>query len=46
MAGTQDQKLQDNFNIDTQIIRNLAYLLYSNMNLNQDRQLSGLRLSS
>ena len=55
MAGTQAQKLQDNFNIDTHIIHNLAHLLYSNMNrscfghpsgdLSQDRQLSGLRPS-
>ena len=52
MAGTQAQILQDNFNIDTQTIHNLAHLLYSNMNiscfghplcdLSQDRQLSGL----
>ena len=57
MAGTPAQNLQDNFNIDsTQIIHNLAHLLYSNMNrscfgcpswdLSQDRQLSGLRPSS
>ena len=49
MAGTQAQKLQDNFNIDTHIIHNLAHLLYSNVNrscfghpscdLSQDRQL-------
>ena len=32
MAGTQAQKLQDNFNIDTHIIHNLAHLLYSNVN--------------
>ena len=53
MAETQAQNLQDNFNIDTQIINNLAHLLYSNMNrscfghfscdLSQDRELSGLR---
>ena len=53
MAGTQTQNLQDNLNIDTQIIYNLAHLLYSNVNrscfghpswdLSQDRQLSGLR---
>ena len=52
MAGTQAQNLQDNFNIDTHIIHNLAHFLYSNMNrscfghpsdLSQDRQLSGLR---
>ena len=56
MAGTQSQNLQDNFNIDTHIIHNLAHLLYSNVNrscfghlscdLRQDRQLSGLRPSS
>ena len=56
MAGIQAQNLQDNFNIDTQIIRNLANSLYSNVNrsccghpscdLSQDRQLSGLRPSS
>ena len=53
MAGTQAQNVQDNFNIDMQIIHNLAHLLYSNVNrscfgypscdLSQDRQLSGLR---
>ena len=32
MAGTQAQNLQDNFNIDTHIIHNLAHLLYSNVN--------------
>ena len=32
MAGTQAQNLQDNFNVDTQIIHTLAYLLYSNGN--------------
>ena len=56
MAGIQAQNLQDNFNIDTQIIHNLAHLLYSNVNrscfghpscdLSQDRQLSGLLPSS
>ena len=56
MAGIQAQNLQDNFNIDTQIIHNLANLLYSNVNkscfghpscdLSQERQLSGLRPSS
>ena len=56
MAGTQAQHSQDNFNIDTQIIHNLAHLLYSKVNrscfgdpscdLNQDRQLSGLHPSS
>ena len=57
MAGTQAQNLQGNFNIDTQIIHNLAHLLYySNMNRScfghpscdpsQDRELSGLRPSS
>ena len=56
MAGTQAQKLQDNFDIDTQTIHNLAHLLYSNVNrscfghplcdLSQDRQLSGLRATS
>ena len=56
MAGTQAQNLQDNFNIDTQTIHNLAHLLYSNVNrscfghhlcdLGQDIQLSGLRPSS
>ena len=56
MAGIQAHDLQDNFNIDTQIIHNLAHLLYSNVNrscfghpsceLSQDRQLSGLRPSS
>ena len=55
MAGTQAQNLQDNFNIDTHIIHNLAHLLYSNVNrsclghpscdLSQDRQLSGLHHS-
>ena len=53
MAGTQAQNLQNNFNTDTQIIHNLAHLLYSKGNrscfvhpscdLSQDRQLSGLR---
>ena len=53
MAGTQTQHLQDNLNIDTHIIHNLAHLLHSNMNrscfghlsydLSQDRQVSGLR---
>ena len=56
MVGTQAQNLHDNFNIDTQIIYNLAHLLYSNVNrssfghpscdLSEDRQLSGLRPSS
>ena len=56
MAGTQAQKLQDNLNIYTHIIHNLAHLLYSNVNrscfghpscdLSQERQLSGLRPSS
>ena len=56
MSGTKAQNLQDNFNLDTQIIHNLAHLLYSNVNrscfvnpscdLSQDRQLSGLRPSS
>ena len=56
MAGSWGQHLQDNLNIDTHIIHNLAHLLYSNMNrscfghplcdLSQDRQLSGLRPSS
>ena len=32
MAGIQAQYLQDNFIIDTQIIHNLAHLLYSNVN--------------
>ena len=32
MAGIQAHNLQDNFNIDTQIIHNLAHLLYSNVN--------------
>ena len=32
MAGTQAQNLQDNFNLATQIIHNLAHLLYSNVN--------------
>ena len=32
MAGIQAQHLQDNVNIDTQIIHNLVYLLYSNVN--------------
>ena len=51
MPGTHAQNLHDNLNIDTQIIHNLAHLLYSNMNkscfghpscdLSQDRQLSG-----
>ena len=50
MAGTQAQNIQDNFNIDTHIIHNLAHLLYSNVNrscfghpscdLSQDRQLT------
>ena len=31
MAGTQAQILQDNFNIDIQVIHNLAHLLYSNV---------------
>ena len=53
MPGTQTQNLQYNLNIDTQIIHNLAHLLYSNVNrscfghpscdLGLDRQLSGLR---
>ena len=52
MPGTQTQNLPYNLNIDTQIIHNLAHLLYSNLNrscfghpscdLSQDRQLSGL----
>ena len=56
MAKTQAKNLPDNFNIDTQIIHNLAHLLYFNVNrsrfghpscdLSQDRQLSGLRPSS
>ena len=56
MVGTQSQNLQDNFNIDIQIIHNIAHLLYSNVNtsccghpscdLSQDRQLSGQRPSS
>ena len=56
MPGAQTHNLQYNRNIDTQIIHNLAYLLYSNVNrscfghpscdLRQDRQLSGLRPSS
>ena len=56
MAGIQAQNLQDNLNINTQIIHNLAHILYSNVNrscfghpsrdLSQDRQLSGLRPSS
>ena len=56
MPGAQTKNLQYNLNIDTQIIHNLALLLYSNVNrscvghpscdLSQDRQLSGLRLSS
>ena len=56
MAGIQAQHLQDSVNIDTQIIHNLAHILYSNVNrscfghpscdLSQDRQLSGLRPSS
>ena len=51
MAGIEAQHLQDNFNIDTQTIHNLAHLLYSNANkscfghpscdLSQDRQPSG-----
>ena len=54
MVGTQAQNLQINFNIDTQIIHNLAHLLYSHVNrswfgrpsydLSQDKQLSGLRV--
>ena len=32
MDGTQAQNLQDNFNIDRQIIHNVAHLLYSNVN--------------
>ena len=32
MPGAQTQNLQYNLNIDTQIIHNLAHLLYSNMN--------------
>ena len=32
MAGTQTQNLQYNLNIDTQIIHNLAHLLYSKRN--------------
>ena len=53
MPGTQVQNLQDNLNIDTQVIHNLAHLLCSNMNrscfghpscdLSQGRQLSRLR---
>ena len=53
MAGTEARNLQYDFNIDTQIVHNLAHLLYSNRNgpyygqptcdLSQDRQLSGLR---
>ena len=31
MAGTRGQNLQDNLNIDTQIIHNLAHLVYSNV---------------
>ena len=56
MPGTQIQNLLNNLNIDTQIIHNLAHLLYSNVNrscvghplcdLSQDRQLSGLRLQA
>ena len=56
MARTQAKDLQDNFNIDTQTIHNLAHLLHSNVNrssfghpscdLSQDRQLSGLCPSS
>ena len=56
MAGTQAHNLQDSFNIETHIIHNLAYLLYSKVNrscfghpscdLSQDRQLSGLCPSS
>ena len=52
MRGAWTQNLQYNLNIDTQIIHNLAHLLYSNVNrsccghpswdLSQDRQLSGL----
>ena len=51
MPGARTQNLQYNLNIDTQIIRNLEHLLYSNVNrscfghplcnLSQDRQLSG-----
>ena len=32
MAGTEAQNLHDNFNIDRQIIHNLAHLLYSKVN--------------
>ena len=56
MSGTQAQNLQDNFNMDTHIIHDIAHLLYSDVNsscfghppcdLSQDRQLSGLRPSS
>ena len=56
MPGTQAQDLQYNLNIDTQIIHNLADLLYSKVkrscfghpscDLSKDRQLSGLRPSS
>ena len=56
MAGIQAQNLQDSFNIGTQIIHNLAHILYSYVNrscfghpscdLSQDGQLSGLRPSS
>ena len=52
MPATQTQHLQYTLNIHTQIIHNLADLLYSNGNtscfehpsceLSQDRQLSGL----
>ena len=52
MVGTQAQHFEDNFNIDTYIIHNLSYLLYSNVNrscfghpscdLSQDKQLLGL----
>ena len=31
MSGTQTPNLQYNLNIDTQIIHNLAHLLYSNL---------------
>ena len=56
MPGSWGQNLQNNLNIDKQIIHNLVFLLYSNVNrscfghpscdLSQDRQLSGLRPSS
>ena len=55
MPGSQAHNLQDNLNMDTQIIHNLAQL-YSNGNrssfghllcdLSHNRQLSGLRPSS